>query len=267
MTIKYSTAQLLDMVNQEAQNMDTFYNAPCVNYSGTTNDPENEFYTEIISDYLLNNSVLFNKIQKLSRPNYNVGHNGTTSSPSSNRLEERIALALFGKYLPPIGKIIDYQVPLKTVQADDAGKLDLLAFDEATGVLRLIELKAPGSDETLLRSVLEIYTYYKNVDIVNLIKSYGLENKCTKVKICSLFFKDGKQNDEYNTLHQRPNLFALMHDMNGIDVELELLRFTFDDKIDTVGISVGDGTYKIDIVSKNGSGLNESPALIEILNY
>ena len=80
--------------------------------------------------------------------------------------------------LNPLGEVIDYQVPLKSKQSDRAGKIDLMTFDESTGILRLIELKAPKSKETLLRCVLEIYTYYKTVDMNELLRSYGLDGKC-----------------------------------------------------------------------------------------
>ena len=65
-----------------------------------------------------------------------------------------------------MGNIIDYQVPLKGKQSDKIGKIDLVGYSEQNRRFSLIELKyhPSGSQETLLRCVLELYTYYKFLD-------------------------------------------------------------------------------------------------------
>lgn len=185
-----------------------------------------------------NTTIYLIRFKKIKRGNYKIGsHNGTTPRETSNRKEERIALALAQKkVLNPLGEVIDYQVPLKSKQSDRAGKIDLMTFDESTGILRLIELKAPKSKETLLRCVLEIYTYYKTVDMNELLRSYGLDGKCKEVRICPLFFKGSTQNNEYNTLGNHRNLVGLMDKMSDDDVKVELLRFPFEN-IETVSPS------------------------------
>lgn len=229
---KYTKNEILDQANTAAKNMSSFYRASCVNYRGKTlKKDSNKYYTEIISEYLLNNFSLFDQIKKINRGNYKIhSHNGTTPRATSNRKEERIALALFRKrWLKPLGEVIDYQVPLKSKQIDDAGKIDLMTFDDSTGILRLIELKAPESKETLLRCILEIYTYYKTADIDALKKSYGLENKCKEVRICALFFKNSTQNKEYKDLSDHGNLVRLMYKISDDDIKVELLRFPFEE--------------------------------------
>ena len=177
---KYTRTETIAQIEEAAKDMSTFYTATCIRRTGTTYKADGaryygaRYYTEIISEYLLEHYDLFNQIQKIKRGNYKIGsHNGTTPRETSNRKEERIALALAQKkVLNPLGEFIDYQVPLKSKQSDRAGKIDLMTFDESTGILRLIELKAPKSKETLLRCVLEIYTYYKTVDMNELLRSY-----------------------------------------------------------------------------------------------
>jgi hypothetical protein len=79
--------------------------------------------------------------------------------------EKHLAYALFNLSksveFPFIGKIIDYEVPLKEKQngSDGAveGKIDLVSIKEHE--LFLIELKNYNCKESLLRAVLEIYTY------------------------------------------------------------------------------------------------------------
>lgn len=91
-----------------------------------------------------------------------------------------------GKVFDVIGKIIDYQTPLKDIQTDKAGKIDLLAYNENEKTLRILELKKLDSKETMLRCVLEAYTYLKIVDKAKLLKDFGLP-KNTKLKLVHLY--------------------------------------------------------------------------------
>ena len=63
-----------------------------------------------------------------------------------------------------VGKIVDYQVPLKHKRdetTDGLGKIDLLAQNET--VAYMLELKAPTGTEHPLKAVMEIYTYWKQL--------------------------------------------------------------------------------------------------------
>lgn len=278
---KYTEKKTIEQIEEAAKDMSTFYTAACINHAGTTyKDDGARYYTEIISEYLLKHYNLFDQIQKIKRVNYKINsHNGTTPRETSNRKEERIALALAQKkVLNPLGEVIDYQVPLKSKQSDRVGKIDLMTFDESTGILRLIELKAPKSKETLLRCVLEIYTYYKTVDMDELLRSYGLDGKCSKVRICPLFFKGSTQDNEYNALDNHGKLVGLMNKMSD-DVKVELLQFPFEN-IETVSPSTSyangvagcvapctPGAIIIIPTVKNPNAAPLENWKIEILNY
>lgn len=278
---KYTEKKTIEQIEEAAKDMSTFYTAACINHAGTTyKDDGARYYTEIISEYLLKHYKLFDQIQKIKRVNYKINsHNGTTPRETSNRKEERIALALAQKkVLNPLGEVIDYQVPLKSKQSDRAGKIDLMTFDKSTGILRLIELKAPKSKETLLRCVLEIYTYYKTVDMYELLRSYGLHGKYSEVRICPLFFKGSTQDNEYNALVNHGNLVGLMNKMSD-DVKVELLRFPFEN-IETVSPSTSyangvagcvapctPGAIIIIPTVKNPNAAPLENWKIEILNY
>ena len=73
-------------------------------------------------------------------------HDGKIKDENSNHEEEKIAMELFdysqnkGATFDIIGKIIDYQTPLKNVQKDDVGKIDLLAYNEKEKTLRILEV-------------------------------------------------------------------------------------------------------------------------------
>lgn len=189
------------------------YRQDCVNYSGKTSDT-NEYYTEVISEWLIKHIALLKSINPLPRDRaYFVdGHDGVVNNEKSNRGEEIMAKRMKGKEYALIGKIIDYQIPLKD---KNEGKIDLLSYDGTTA--RILELKAPGNiKESMLRCVLEGYTYLKSVDEKKLLaglrekqEQFGihLPTDC-RLKSSPLVYLNGRQHDEMNNKH--PNLQKLM---------------------------------------------------------
>ena len=220
----YSKDEIIKKIEVAKSEMWKFYSQDFVNYRGKTSDKEGYYYTEIIAKWLLDNIELFNDIKMISRENsYKVdSHDGKIKNQKSGREEEIIAMKLFdfsqnqGKVFDIIGKIIDYQTPLKDVQTDKAGKIDLLAYNEKENpkTLRILELKKPDSKETMLRCVLEAYTYLKVVDKAKLLKDFGLPED-TKIKACPFVFY-GKE--QYREMQQdREHLKDLIEKL-GIEV-------------------------------------------------
>ena len=213
----YSKDEIIKMMEEAKSDMKNFYKKEFVNYSGETSDTK-EYYTEIIAEWLLSHVDLFNKIKLINREgSYRIeSHDGKIINQESNRAEEKIAMKLFdysqnkGEIFDKIGKIIDYQTPLKNIQTDDAGKIDLLAYNEDTDTLRILELKKSDSKETMLKCLLEVYTYLKIVNKVKLLKDFGLP-KDTIVKASPLVFFEGMQYKEMQ--EDRKNLKKLMEKM------------------------------------------------------
>lgn len=217
---KYSKKEILE----EIQDMGNFYKRKVVNYRGTTSDSK-EYYTEVVAEWILKNIYLFDYIKPITREkSYKAdSHDGKNKDNDSNREEEKIAMKLFelsqnqGKVFDIIGKIIDYQTPLKNVQTDKAGKIDLLAYNESQKTLRILELKKPDSEETMLRCVLEAYTYLKVVDKAKLLKDFGLP-KDTEIKACPFVFYGKEQYREMQAIKDdRENLGKLIEKL-GIEV-------------------------------------------------
>ena len=217
---KYSKKEILE----EIQDMRNFYKRKVVNYRGTTSDSK-EYYTEVVAEWILKNIYLFDYIKPITREkSYKVDtHDGIIKNKGSKREEEKIAMKLFdlsqnqGKVFEIIGKIIDYQTPLKDIQTDKAGKIDLLAYNESKKTLRILELKKPDSEETMLRCVLEAYTYLKVVDKAKLLKDFGLPEN-TKIKACPFVFYGKEQYREMQAIKDdRENLGKLIEKL-GIEV-------------------------------------------------
>ncbi|QYR54242.1 hypothetical protein [Fusobacterium hwasookii] len=217
---KYSKEEIIKKLEVAKSEMGQFYSEDFLNYISETSDKEGD-YTEIIAEWLLNNIKLFDEIKPITREkNYKVKtHDGIIKNEESKREEEKIAMKLFdssknrGKVFDIIGKIIDYQTPLKNVRGDKVGKIDLLAYNENEKTLRILELKRPDSKETMLRCVLEAYTYLKVVDKAKLLKDFGLPED-TVIKACPFVFYDGEQYKEMQ--EDRKNLKELM---KNLDVE------------------------------------------------
>ena len=221
----YSKNEIIKIMKEAKSDIKNFYKKEFVNYLGVTSDTK-EYYTEIIAEWLLDNFYLFDTIKMISRESsYNVKtHDGKIKDEKSNREEEKIAMELFdysqnkGVTFDIIGKIIDYQTPLKNVQKDDVGKIDLLAYNEKEKTLKILELKKPDSKETMLRCVLEAYTYLKIVDKDKLLKDFGLP-KDTILKTCPFVFVDGEQYKEIQ--EDRKYLKELM---KNLDIETIYLK-------------------------------------------
>ena len=224
----YSKDEIIKKLEVAKSEMWKFYSQDFVNYRGKTSDKERDYYTEIIAKWLLDNIELFNDIKMISRENsYKVdSHDGKIKNEKSEREEEIIAMKLFdssqnqGKVFDIIGKIIDYQTPLKNVRADKAGKIDLLAYNEKENpkTLRILELKKLDSKETMLRCVLEAYTYLKVVDKAKLLKDFGLP-KDTKIKACPFVFYGKEQYKEMQ--EDRKNLKELIE---KLEIEVIYLK-------------------------------------------
>ena len=222
---KYSKEEIIKKLEVAKSEMGQFYSEDFLNYISETSDKEGD-YTEIIAGWLLDNIELFNEIKLITREkSYKVKtHDGIIKNEESKREEEKIAMKLFdssknrGKVFDIIGKIIDYQTPLKNVRGDKAGKIDLLAYNENEKTLRILELKRPDSKETMLRCVLEAYTYLKVVDKAKLLKDFGLPED-TVIKACPFVFYDGKQHKEMQ--QDRKNLKDLIEKLDTEVIYLE----------------------------------------------
>lgn len=175
---------------KEIKNVEKIYSSNIVKYKGNTKDTD-EKYSEVISQELLNNSSKYNwdNIKQIKREkNYNIEHDGKYNVESP-RVEETIAMKMYNNTYSSIGKMLNYQVPLKDKAITEAGKIDLIAYEEKSNVLYLIELKNDKSPETLLRCVLEIATYNKQIDAEKLKSDYNL-HKNTSIKPAILIFEN-----------------------------------------------------------------------------
>lgn len=207
----YSKEEIISKCQQAFGDIKTFYKQLFINYNGKTEDTD-ELYTEVIAEFLCNNlSEFVGGIPQITReaPYRTKGHDGIFDADTP-REEERIAMEMFnqsqrGLMYNHIGDIIDYQTPLKNRRSDVAGKIDLLSYDGST--LYILELKKPDSEESMLRCVLEGFTYMQTADKGKLLADFALP-VYTTIKASPFVFKNGIQHQQMQ--EERPHLFRLM---------------------------------------------------------
>ncbi len=196
----YKRAELISKVLKHTCDMPSFYKQRFINYRGRTSDTQ-ELYTEVIAELLCGNLKLLDLIPTINRKSsYKTCSHDGQYKEASNRKEEKIAMDLFcmSRYsnveFDKIGLIIDYQIPLKNTRSDSAGKIDLLSVSK--DMAHILELKTCDSEETMLRCVLESFTYLKTLNADKCKTDYGLsENTC--ISASPLVFQGGYQQAEF----------------------------------------------------------------------
>jgi hypothetical protein len=211
-----------------------FYKKKFLNNSGKTKDT-NEFYSEIAAEWIIEHIDGFKQITPIHRnaSYYTEGHDGKYRPESTS--EKNIAKRIFqqGKQegIPGIGIILDYETPLNDELENSAGKIDLLAFDQKNNVLRILELKRPDNDESMLRCVLEAYSYSKLVDREKLILDFNRDGNFNipegiPIVACPLVFRNSVQHKELQEMQEglRQNLKKLIEQLEVRPMIIEKKR-------------------------------------------
>ena len=197
MSKTYTKAEVTKMVSSyfKANDCKNLYKDKCINFNGETKDIK-ENYSKVIVDYLVKHIEEFkkglSKIKVTRENSYKTkSHNGISDfnfekRPKGERREEKIAHAMYCQYKDKsavFGKILDYQVPLKNTSEDKGlGKIDLLSVKNGSKPkskkIYFLELKKDyledDSKETLLRCVLEAYTYSQIINKEKLCADFNL---------------------------------------------------------------------------------------------
>ena len=155
--------------------------------------------------------TVLDKIETITRKDSYKGKRDAASAADKAKLDRRehvqrekwIAKCLKDKKFRAVGKIIDYETPLKTpCPSEDenvgVGKIDLVAHDAKKKKVFLLELKTENNEEPLLRCALEIYTYWKQLNHVKFLKDFGIAPG-TPIEPAILIFKNCCQHCEYKS--------------------------------------------------------------------
>ena len=243
MAIKYNVKKTISEVASVLNPIERLYRQKLLNWKGIAKD-DNRAYSEIVAEELLKKDIIskIESIRPINRQDYRLrSHDGRITN--TYRVEENFCKKVWvycketGKNLNRLGKTFDYQVPLKSIQTDDAGKIDLVSYDKESNRIFLIEVKTQDNKETLLRSVFEIATYYQLLNKENFIGSYEeLKSFNTNdIKKAVLIFQKSIQYQEMQNLENNPNLKKLIEEL---DIEIFSIKSLTEE---------GDITKKIEV--------------------
>jgi len=182
-------------------------------------DLNNKTYQGYIADLMINEIDIIRLIKPTLRKNIFMRHIETTSQKESNQAEKMFAMALchderYDSYV--LGKCFEYELPLcprkgEHLNGDNKafGNIDLVCIKEDE--VYLIELKKDKSKETLLRTILEAYTYWKQGGALLRAELEGvLKIKDLKVRLGILIFKESEPEKELRCLSNTPSQKRLL---------------------------------------------------------
>ena len=140
-------------------------------------------------------------IKKYTRENYNIKRNETLKELyKKEKLKEvEFAKIIFDKNLEieDLGKIIHYQTPIRETDNDKGvGDIDLLAYNEDGEYFTLIELKLLKNKDTMLHCILQIYTYFSQINEAKLKSDFGKSN-ANNTRKAVLIFENSKHHKDY----------------------------------------------------------------------
>lgn len=238
-------SEISELYDKAEKTPDTLYAQPFINWKGSFEDKpsgERVVITDRIAKWMNCSNILEN-IKRVEMPEgktYLVEtHTGqsTTENKNSNREEELFAMGLFNKkiYLnSDIHSFVDYQVPIcRDNKQENLGKIDLVSVSSKDKLIYIMELKKFDSDETLLRCVAEIYTYYSQIDkkglTAEVVDKMNLGNSDEyKLKPAVLVFKDKLQHLQYES-DLYSNVREYMHNL-GIKMFVIKSEIPYDSK-------------------------------------
>ena len=226
MATVYTKSKLLKRIDEwlSPEKVSKLYAQDFLNYRGFTADTK-EKYMEVITEFLLSNFKSLKKIETITRNNSykTLSHDWKPVNQKSSRKEEHIARSMMGQIYVHIGKIIDYQTPLKNVQSDTAGKIDLLSYNELKGYVYILEFKTQNNDETLLRCLLEAYTYSRIVNFEKLLTDFNLP-ATTILRKAVLVYRFSDPYDHFHSTNVSRLMKALGVDMFVLDLDNKIVE-------------------------------------------
>lgn len=129
--------------------------------------------------------------------------------------EKRLVRAMFNStHLPPLGTVVDYEVPLKDTKKAKHGNIDLLSELPETALC--VEAKEPNSQESILKAVLEAYVYTSLVSTKKqlFLKSFEL-NPNLQLTPAILTFANAQSGRQLKEINEYPHLLELIGMLNS----------------------------------------------------
>lgn len=210
---------------------------------------KNELKTNEYAEEILDQIEEFNEnIQEVERrsnrgkgeklPYFQSTHAGKINEKTTQK-EDKIAKQIYNQgrinQIPGLGYILDYQIPIGSNDMNGR-KIDLISYEPNNCTIYLLELKNESSNESMLRCVMEGYTYFKWLNKADFMKEvqekFSQLSIPTNVKIrtAPLVFKGKKQECHYTN----PGNTSLIALMNKLDIKPIFIKKISEDKYSVV---------------------------------
>jgi hypothetical protein len=246
MPIKY-TEQEIDVQWQRIQTSDPdliyHFGAGLFNYTGQvfgTTEP----YTECVARMLVRDFDVLTEIGRnlssVRAYGFNQAHNGVSQDQrrqlrdgKTSFNERPFAVALFNSnHEYPFGRVVDYEVPLRPSRAVKIGNIDLVSIlgNEAAVIeLKIGRSEAGETKETLLRAVMEAYTFCTLLNLRRDQFAQEFDLGAVRLRPVVLTAGDSLCHDHMELLAagRFPELTRLLARMNKHLAELKVLSFDF----------------------------------------
>ncbi|MCL1927728.1 MAG: hypothetical protein FWG07_02905 [Treponema sp.] len=192
----YEKEELYDRLKKDTdKDMSLFYKEPYI-YNDTVVKGTTKCCYDFVAEYLiekLEQTDIFEKnVKKVPRLQE---YNRKREKPDE-KLEMQFAKYLYNSNskIGDLGEIIQYETPLYAARKKDGvGGVDLLAYNGKQ--LSLIELKLQANQDTMLHSILQVNTYYHQIDEEKLKKEFNCSD--AEIQKVVLVFKDSPQYLQY----------------------------------------------------------------------
>ncbi len=141
--------------------------------------------------------------------------------------EKRLLRAMFNlTELPKLGKVIDYEVPLKETNASRHGDIDILCVQSSSAIC--IEAKKPRANESVLKAILQAFTYTSLIAPCKsrFLTDFGL-SATLQLTPGVLTFANTPSGRQLKTPAKWPRLFRLIRTLNSDLAEREVARMKF----------------------------------------
>lgn len=122
-----------------------------------------------------------------------------------------------------IGELRNYEVPFFVGKNNHVvgERIDIISVTDDKRELYILELKNNQSPETILRCLLEAFTYSLFADRVRLKEAYGASQNA-KIVICPLIFKGTTPFEQLKQLNGKPEFAKLLREMERVgDVKVK----------------------------------------------
>ena len=163
---------------------EVFYNHDIIKINCSTNDENNNEFVvtdyiagKLLKDNILENIKFSNTADKTTYLSESLYSKPITNSSSYNYHNEKISIDLYNchQYNECYLYVADYQIPINSNPdyIKNQSIIDLVSVNPERREVYLMKLKTPDNTDSLLSCVTEIYTYYKQIDKVQLTREIG----------------------------------------------------------------------------------------------